>query len=155
MNLAAPQIGFDRFIQLDWATAALRVRAGLSDPDQLGTLLDAAHAGAAAKKKTRTVLNWLWLDPRPELVEFADRAVQIYRDAPDTPVAALSWGMALTTYPFFGKVSALTVAAMDTNPILYPFDLGPSLGYILSNYCTLELRTDSMSNQVVNLKVHA
>lgn len=240
MNQAAPQIGFDRFIELDWATAALRVRAGMSDPEQLTALLDAAHAGAAAKKKTRTVLNRLWLEPRQELVEFADRAVQIYREAPDTPVPALCWGMAITTYPFFGKVAEiagrltalqgdcasaevhrrmaefygeregtrrmtnmvlqsqeswgaiertdkgkrlvrmpktallnpkavawlvegcvryanrpLTVAAMDTNPTLYPFDLGRSLGYVLSNYCTLELRTDSMSNQVVNLKVPA
>ena len=107
MNLAAPQIGFDRFIQLDWATAALRVRAGMSDPEQLSALLDAAHAGPAAKKKTRTVLNRLWLEPRPELTGLADRAVQIYRDAPDTPVSVLCWGMAITTYPFFGKVAEI------------------------------------------------
>ena len=31
MSSAAPQIGFDRFIQLDLAAAALRVRAGVSD----------------------------------------------------------------------------------------------------------------------------
>jgi hypothetical protein len=39
----APQIGFDRFIQLDWARAALRVRAGFSDPEDLAQLIDETH----------------------------------------------------------------------------------------------------------------
>lgn len=105
MSSPAPQIGFDRFIQLDWATAALRVRAGMSSIDDLTDILDSSHTGPAAKKKTRTVLNRLWLEPRSELIEFAERGVQIYRNAPDTSVAALTWGMALATYPFFGKVA--------------------------------------------------
>lgn len=107
MNSPAPQIGFDRFIQLDWATAALRVRAGVSSLDDLTELLDLSHSGHAAKKKTRTVLNRLWLEPRPDLADFADRGVQIYRDAPDTSVPALTWGMALATYSFFGKVAEI------------------------------------------------
>jgi len=107
MITVAPQIGFDRFIQLDWVTAALRVRAGLSEMQELNELIESTHSGEAAKKKTRTVLNRLWLEPKPELVEFADRGVQIYRDAPDTLTSALSWGMAITTYPFFGRVAEI------------------------------------------------
>lgn len=107
MNSATPQIGFDRFIQLDWAAAALRVRAGVASLDDLNDLIDATHAGPAAKKKTRTVLNRLWLEPRPDLADFADRGVQIYHEVPDTPIAALTWGMALATYPFFGKVAEI------------------------------------------------
>ncbi|WP_417432990.1 hypothetical protein [Hoeflea sp.] len=107
MNSPSPQIGFDRFIQLDWAAAALRVRAGMSTLDDLVHMLDSSHAGLAAKKKTRTVLNRLWLEPRPDLVEFADRGVRIYRDSPDTPSFVLTWGMALATYPFFGKVAEI------------------------------------------------
>lgn len=107
MNSPSPQIGFDRFIQLDWATAALRVRAGMSNLDDLVRILDSSHAGPAAKKKTRTVLNRLWLEPRPDLAEFADRGVQIYRASPNTSVSTLTWGMALATYPFFGKVAEI------------------------------------------------
>tara|TARA_Y100000813_G_C24112318_1_gene328414 strand:+ start:147 stop:863 length:717 start_codon:yes stop_codon:yes gene_type:complete len=107
MNSTKPQIGFDRFIQLDWAATALRVRAGVSSLDDLTNLIDATHSGPAAKKKTRTVLNRLWLEPRPDLADFADRGVKIYREAPDTPIAALTWGMALATYPFFGKVAEI------------------------------------------------
>lgn len=107
MSSPSPQIGFDRFIQLDWAATALRIRAGTAAPDELKELLDSTHAGPAAKKKTKTVLNRLWLEPRPDLVDFADRGVQIYRGTPDTSVLALTWGMSLATYPFFGKVSEI------------------------------------------------
>lgn len=104
MKLPAPQIGFDRFIKLEWAEAALRVRAGVSNLDDLAKVLDASHHGTAAKKKTRTVLNRLWLEPlRSDLVEFADRGAKIYRDGPDISVPAMTWGMALATYPFLGK----------------------------------------------------
>jgi hypothetical protein len=107
VKATAPQIGFDRFIELDWVATALRVRAGSSELQELIDLIDATHSGLAAKKKTRTVLNRLWLEPRPDLIEFAERGVQLYRDAPDTPMLALSWAMAITTYPFFGRVAEI------------------------------------------------
>jgi hypothetical protein len=107
MNSTTPQIGFDRFIQLDWAASALRVRAGLGSIESFIEILDNAGLSVAAKKKTRTVLNRLWLDPRPALVEFSDRGAAIFKTCPETSIAALSWGMAIATYPFFGKVAEL------------------------------------------------
>lgn len=103
----APQIGFDRFIQLDWVATALKVRAGTASLDELNELLDAAGLGVAARKKTRTVLNRLWLEPRAELADFATCGVEIYRASTDVSIAALTWGMAIATYPFFGKVAEL------------------------------------------------
>jgi hypothetical protein len=107
MNSSSPQIGFDRFIQLDWALLALRIRAGRGALDDLDEVLASSHSGPAAKKKTRTVLNRLWLEPRADLVDFADRGVEVFCDAPETTVPALTWGMALATYPFFGKVAEI------------------------------------------------
>lgn len=107
MTSSAPQIGFDRFIPLEWAAAALRVRAELGTLDELNTLLDEAGLGVAARKKTRTVLNRLWLEPRPELADFAERGIAIFKADPSVPIAALTWGMAIATYPFFGKVAEL------------------------------------------------
>jgi hypothetical protein len=49
MNSPSPQIGFDRFIQLDWAETALRIRAGKATLDDLNEVLDSSHAGPAAK----------------------------------------------------------------------------------------------------------
>lgn len=107
MNSTAPQIGFDRFIQLDWAAAALNIRAGTAGLDHLNALLAEAGLSVEAKKKIRTVLNRLWLEPRASLVEFADRGVSIFKSRPDAPLAALCWGVAIATYPFFGKVAEL------------------------------------------------
>ncbi|MCZ8195620.1 MAG: hypothetical protein O9253_00970 [Aquidulcibacter sp.] len=104
---ASPQIGFDRYIQLDWVQSALRVRAGYETMEQLTHLIDGSHSGAAAKKKTRTVLNRLWLEPRSDLRDLCDRAIDIYRSDPSTSVATLTWGMAIATYPFFGAVAEI------------------------------------------------
>lgn len=102
-----PQIGFDRFIALEWATAALRVRAELGTLEDLNAVLDAAGLGIVARKKTRTVLNRLWLEPRLELAGFAERGAAIFKAEPGIPVVALTWGMAIAAYPFFGKVAEL------------------------------------------------
>jgi hypothetical protein len=107
MNSSAPKIGFDRFIQLDWAAAALNIRAGAAGLDELNALLAEAGLSVEAKKKTRTVLNRLWLEPRTSLVDFADRGVSLYKSQADVPIAALCWGVAIATYPFFGKVAEL------------------------------------------------
>jgi hypothetical protein len=103
----APQIGFDRFIQLDWVAAALKVRAGVTSLEELNELLEIAGLSIAARKKTRTVLNRLWMDPRSDLAEFATRGVDIYGISSSIPITALSWGMAIAAYPFFGRVAEL------------------------------------------------
>ena len=107
MQPKAPQIGFDRFIRLEWAEAALRVRSGAADIGELDQILTGSHAGLEAKKKTRTVLNRLWLEPREELSDLADRGVDIFLQVADPQVAALTWGMALAVYPFFAKVAEI------------------------------------------------
>lgn len=107
MNSSAPRIGFDRFIQLDWATVALAIRAGESTLDDLNTLLAEAGLSLEAKKKVRTVLNRLWLEPRAGLIEFVDRGVSLYKSEEKVSICALCWGVAIATYPFFGKVAEL------------------------------------------------
>lgn len=107
MQPKAPQIGFDRFIRLDWAAAALRVRSGAAEINELDQILTDAHAGPEAKKKTRTVLNRLWLEPREELTDLASRGVDIFTRVREPQIAALTWGMALAVYPFFGKVAEI------------------------------------------------
>lgn len=107
MKSSTPKIGFDRFVPLEWVAAALRVRADLGTLDDLNAVLDAAELGVAARKKCRTVLNRLWLEPRPELADFAERGVAIFKADPSVPIASLTWGMAIATYPFFGKVAEL------------------------------------------------
>lgn len=104
---SAPKIGFDRFIALEWAAAALRVRAGMGTIEDLDESLDQAGMGKEARRKSLTVLKRLWLQPYPEFSDFAERGVKIFKDDPSVPAAVLTWGMAITTYPFFGKVAEL------------------------------------------------
>ena len=237
MNSTVPQIGFDRFIQLDWVACAMKVRTGLASVDDLNVLLDAAGLGVAARKKTRTVLNRLWLEPRSELLDFADRGARLFKDEPDISVSALSWGMAIATYPFFGKVAelmgrlsalqgdctsaelhrrmseiygeregtyrmtnmvlqsqaswgamervdkgkrlircapnmlandhlvawlveavlrytgkAVSIPALLTTPVIYPFVLDRPVAYVASNSSSLELRSEGTANQYVTLR---
>lgn len=108
MNVMSPQIGFDRFIQLDWVAMVFKVRAGIASLPDLIELLDAACLGKEAKAKTRTKLNALGLQPRQDLADFADRGVGLLKNDRNIPFAALAWGMAVSTYPFFGKVAEIT-----------------------------------------------
>ena len=107
MSTSVPQIGFDRFVHLDWVTAALNVRAGKIRTEQLNATLEAAGLGVAAKHNTRAVLNRLWIQPRQDLVDLATRGAEIYATTADISVVALSWGMAVASYPFFGRVAEL------------------------------------------------
>ncbi|MCM8595096.1 hypothetical protein [Accumulibacter sp.] len=109
MIVKAPQIGFDRFIQLDWVAAALGVRAGKGSLEELSAQLTAAGLGKEALAKTQTKLNALVLEPRADLVVFIGRGVRIFAGA-NTPadVAPFAWGAALAAYPYFGRVAEFT-----------------------------------------------
>lgn len=106
MTSSAPQIGFDRFIQLGWIASVLKVRAGTASLDELNELLDAADLGKEARAKTRTKLNALGLQPRADLADFVDRGrALVPNDGPLEAVVAFGWGVAIATYPFFGRVA--------------------------------------------------
>ena len=103
MNALAPKIGFDRFIKGDWATMALKVRLGQAEPGDVIALLEAEGLGMAARKKTKTVLNRLWLEPREELVDFVSRGAALH--TANAPATVLHWGVSIATYPFFAQVA--------------------------------------------------
>lgn len=106
MMPAIPQIGFDRFIHLDWVAMALRVRAEKASVDDLNTQLDVAGLGQEAKAKTRTKLNALALEPRADIDDFIGRGVRRFASsATHADVALFAWGAAIATYPYFGKVA--------------------------------------------------
>jgi hypothetical protein len=105
----APQIGFDRFIQLDWVAAALKVRAGVASLDELNELLDAAGLGNEAKIKTRTKLNALVLDPEPTWWTSSIAASTSFPTSNPSRMSPASPGdRPSRTYPYFGKVAEFT-----------------------------------------------
>jgi hypothetical protein len=109
MNPTVPQIGFDRFIQLEWVAAVIKVRAGTTSVDALTELLETSVLGKESRAKTRTKLNALGLEPRPELADFIDRGVSIFKSSEGTEeIAAFAWGSAIASYPYFGKIAEFT-----------------------------------------------
>lgn len=238
MIQTAPQIGFDRFIQLDWVAVAMKVRAGMASVDELNKLLDGSVLGKESRAKTRTKLNALGLEPRPELVDFIDRGVSIFKNINKVEdLAAFAWGAAIASYPYFGKIAEFTgrltsiqgdcsvseihrrmsevygdrdvtkratqaviqtqanwgsiervekgkrlvrlparpvtneqalawlveaalryqgkpvsLATLQSLPVIYPFVLTQSLGYLISNSPQLEIRSDGPANQLVALR---
>ena len=103
-----PHIGFDRFIPLDWAVCALRIRAGKETSETLEALINKKEPSEASRKKTRSVLKGLWLAPRTDLTTFANRGADLLTEIDASGITALCWGMAIAAYPFFGKVAELT-----------------------------------------------
>lgn len=109
MNLPTPQIGFDRFIHLDWVATVINVRVGKATLDEMDALLDAAGLGKEAKAKTRTKLNALGLEPKADLLDFIDRGVRLLNSfETDGQTAVFAWGAAITVYPYFGRVAEFT-----------------------------------------------
>lgn len=109
MIQSAPQIGFDRYIPLDWVAMAIKVRGGLVPLGDIDALLDCAGLGKEAQSKTKTKLNALAIEPRTELTEFIDRGVGIFSRNDDlTSTAVFAWGAAIASYPYFGKVAEFT-----------------------------------------------
>lgn len=108
MNSSAPQIGFDRFIQLDWVKSVLKVRTGVSTLDELNEILENSVLGKEARAKTRTKLNALGLQPAAVLSDFTDRGRALVHDfEQNEPVVVFAWGVAIATYPFFGRVAEI------------------------------------------------
>lgn len=109
MIARAPQIGFDRFVQLDWVAGALAVRAGKRSLQELIAQLADAGLGKEALVKTRTKLNALVLEPRPELADFVGRGAKLAAsDHVQEKVTPFAWGAALATYPYFAKIAEIT-----------------------------------------------
>lgn len=106
MTSSAPRIGFDRFIRAEWIDYALEVRREAADLADLDRALDRAKLGKAARVKTMTVLKKLWLKPSPELEDLAARCAAVAADGAKSTIP-LHWVMAISTYPFFGKVAEL------------------------------------------------
>lgn len=108
MSSSAPKIGFDRFIPLEWVAVVLSVRKGIMSFDGLYEQLKMSGLGKEALAKSLTKLNGLGLQPRDDLVDFVDRGLSaVPVGASSDELAAYAWGVAIATYPFFGKVSEL------------------------------------------------
>lgn len=121
--LAAPRIGFDRYVSLEWSIAAIKEKSGAGAGGSTESLLLAAGLGAEARKKTRTVLNRLWLEPKPDFEDFSSRGIALYGAKPGIDPALLSWGSSIAIYPFFGKCAEIAGRLLSLQGDFAPSEL--------------------------------
>jgi hypothetical protein len=107
MTQDAPEIGFDRFIPLDWMVTALAIRAGRASDEDLLEIFSFLDLGFEARIKTLTKIRGLCLAPRREIAEFIDHGVALALEDRENALPAFAWGAALTAYPFFGRVAEI------------------------------------------------
>lgn len=108
------QVGFNQMIRLEWLeqTAELAL-AGYTAPEiqaTLNNLLEeqlskGSTAARSSRGKTISVLLKTWVKPTPQLQNFRDDGLQLFRELPYNEHPALHWGMVLANYPFFELVA--------------------------------------------------
>ena len=101
-------IGFDRYLQLSWCSAALEVALGDKSIDQAKEEIASVLTGNESRRKTFDILKRLWISPLQNNVEFAGRGATLYEAIGQSTLGPLNWGCAIATYPFFGHVSEIT-----------------------------------------------
>lgn len=110
MGQPAPQIGFDRHLELHWLDAvASWAAAGLSPveiKEQFTDLLATIDQGETANRKNRTVLTAIWLRVPPGLEDFQRAGLDLLPAATPAERTAIHFGRCMVTYPFFAFVAA-------------------------------------------------
>lgn len=101
-------IGFDRYVQLSWCSAALEVAVGDRAIDEAKEEIARVLTGNESRRKTFDILKRLWISPLEKNAGFVSRGVTLYQAVGPSTLGPLSWGSALVTYPFFGHVSEIT-----------------------------------------------
>lgn len=109
-------VGFDRFVDLEWAEYALELATQplLTKQDKVVELkkyLSKFMDGKDAIRKTANVLTRLWLDTDLVLSGLKDEAIRIHKSGNKSDKVALHWGMSLAVFPLF-KDTAVQVGRL-------------------------------------------
>ena len=86
---------------------ALQVGAGAATLGELNDLIGARFVGVDSRRKTVDILKRLWINPFPQSEKFVQRGLALHRELGEAVALPLTWGVSISAYPFFGKVSEL------------------------------------------------
>ena len=99
-----PLIGFDRFIQWEWAEVALELAYQNKSTNEVKEYLGTQISGKDSTRKTYNLLVNLWYEIYPNTETLRRRALEIYPEILATEHLILHWGIALASFPFFHNV---------------------------------------------------
>lgn len=108
MKSVVPLIGFDRYVELEWLRASFDVSVEKISPQELRDLVSLSLPGPESQRKTLDVIKRISSKPFPHLIDFVSRGMDIYKSASMTSPLPLAWGVAIASYPFFGKTAETT-----------------------------------------------
>jgi hypothetical protein len=99
------RVGFDRFIELEWAKFALEI-ASLPDSNEekiraLKARLSTLISGEESVRKTANVLTRLWVEPNSAVKPLAKKAIILSPDLLNDEQVVLHYGIALALFPLF------------------------------------------------------
>jgi hypothetical protein len=114
-------VGFDRFIDLEWANYAFELAARRDIPSEkisvLKDYLSRNILGKDAVRKTANLLTRLWLEPDDMLDQFRNEALSLAIDTKRSDYVFFHWGITLMVFPLFqetclqiGRLAALQTA---------------------------------------------
>jgi hypothetical protein len=112
MRDQAPEIGFDRHLELHWLDAvASWAAAGASEAEikaHFADLLATIDQGEVAKRKNRTVLTAVWLRVSVGLEAFHRAGLALLPAATPAERTAIHFGRCMVAYPFFAFIATQT-----------------------------------------------
>lgn len=106
--MKAPLIGFDRFVDIEWCELAFEAAAANAPIDSLRELVSKKLPGVESQRKTIDILKRLSTNPFPQLKDFVERGVQIFRSERASSTLLVAWGASIASYPFFGRTAETT-----------------------------------------------
>jgi len=113
MTRPAFRVGFDRYIDIQWADFAFELaQTHLPKVDKVRELrlwVNSKITGSEAAEKTANVLRNLWIEEYAEIAAIKQSAFEIGNNHKDpTTIAILSYGLALNIFPFFREVCVIS-----------------------------------------------
>ncbi len=114
MNEDRPQVGFNRYLKLEWLDYAAslmlagmpvaQIKLALEDllKDQLSV---GSQAVRGSRGKTVSMLLSIWVTAPKSLLWLRDSALEQMRRLPAAEHLPFHWGMSMTVYPFFGMAA--------------------------------------------------
>jgi len=112
--MISKQIGFNQRIKKEWIEYAINLLLAGNSEDVIrkelikylsDKLSVVKNSDRGNRQKTISIISRMWLRPIPELKEFRDEALELYRKSDQTHRDAIIWAVAMITYPFFAIVA--------------------------------------------------
>jgi len=123
MKKELPLIGFDRFIELDWANYALDIALQGKDNNQIKTWISERISGKDSARKTANLLSNLWLVEYSVTAKIRTLALEIVDQVSIKNRAYLHWGMAYANFPLFKKVVTVMNQLMNIQGVFSSKDV--------------------------------